>query len=56
MDQFQKLLLEQQDIQAKQSVTRLPKWFFPQSNNIYKYFVLLHDAHEVEISKYKKLK
>jgi hypothetical protein len=51
MDQFQKLLLQQQQIQTNQPTISLPKWFFAQSANIYKYFVLLHDAQEGEISK-----
>ena len=51
LDQFQKLLIQQQQqIQSNQS--RFPKWFFPNFANIYKYFVLLHDVQEGEISKY----
>lgn len=54
LDQFQKLMLQLQQLQQQStptSPTRTPKWFFPNLTNIYKYFVLLHDVHEGEISK-----
>ncbi len=48
LDQFQKLIIQQQQPQPP---NRLPKWFFPNGQSIYKYFVLLHDVQEGEISK-----
>lgn len=64
LDQFQKLILQLQQLQTTASsavpagvgvsaatARSTPKWFFPNLTNIYKYFVLLHDVSEVEISK-----
>ncbi len=48
LDQFQKLILQQQQ---STTTNRFPKWFFPHIQNTYKYFVLLHDVQEGEISK-----
>jgi hypothetical protein len=48
LDQFQKLIIQQQ--QPNQQ-NRAPKWIFPQLHSVYKYFVLLHDVQEGEISK-----
>ena len=47
LDQFQKLVIEHQQAPVTNG---LPKWFFPNHQN-YKYFVLLHDVREGEISK-----
>ncbi len=52
LDQYQKLVQEQQQVVLGSggiSISRAPKWFFPSQN--YKYFVLLHDVQEGEISK-----
>lgn len=49
LDQFQKLIQQQQ--QPQPNVNRLPKWLFPNVQSVYKYFVLLHDVQEGEISK-----
>ena len=54
LDQFQKLLIQQQQMQQQQqSMTnsRGTKWFFPNHVNIFKYYLLIHDVHEGQISK-----
>lgn len=48
MDAFAKLV-EQQARQQQQTPSRSPKWFM--NNNIYKYFLLLHDVTEGEESR-----
>ncbi len=48
LDQFQKLILQ---MQQPNTTSRYPKWFFPHLGNIYKYFVLLHDAQDGELAK-----
>jgi trafficking protein particle complex subunit 8 len=50
LDQFQKLIIEQQQTYQQQQQQASPKWFFPNAANTYKYFVLLHDVQEGEIS------
>ena len=42
---------QQQPVASAATQHRLPKWFFPHVGNTYKYFVLLHDVQEGEISK-----
>jgi hypothetical protein len=58
LDRFQKLVSEhqqtvqqQQQQQQQSQAQRFPKWFFPNIGNIYRYFVLLHDVSDGEISK-----
>jgi hypothetical protein len=50
LDQFQKLIQQQQQIQQI-AQNSSPKWFFPNVQSVFKYFVLLHDVQEGEISK-----
>lgn len=38
-------------MQQPNTASRYPKWFFPHLGNIYKYFVLLHDAQDGELAK-----
>lgn len=48
LDQFQKLVNQEQTDSGQ---VGSKKWFFPNFMNVYKYFVLLHDVQEGEISK-----
>ncbi|CAF0762410.1 unnamed protein product [Brachionus calyciflorus] len=50
LDQFQKLILQIQT-ESNQIGNKIHKWFFPNFGNVYKYFILLHDVQEGEISK-----
>ena len=51
LDQFQKLIIQQQQTIQQASQNSSPKWFFPNVQSVFKYFVLLHDVQEGEISK-----
>ncbi|RNA36525.1 trafficking particle complex subunit 8 isoform X3 [Brachionus plicatilis] len=48
LDQFQKLVIQEQ---TDSNQNNCKKWFFSNFANVYKYFVLLHDVQEGEISK-----